>query len=65
MPYLEVVPDLSVAEGGTKEVQQVSLFLPPGELMKEKAESWPGWPNRVLPLSLNSYLVFKERFKDG
>jgi len=54
-----------VAEGGTKEVQQVSLFLPPGELMKEKAESWPGWPNRVLPLSLNSYLVFKERFKDG
>lgn len=30
----EVVPGLSVPEGGRMEVQQAALFLPPGELMK-------------------------------
>lgn len=30
----EVVAVLSVAEGGTREVQPAALFLPPGELMK-------------------------------
>lgn len=55
----EVIPDLSMAEGGTREVQRVSLFLPPGELMKaqkKNATSWLG--GQTLPFHFHYIVIW-------